>query len=198
MHRWGFAFDGQNAENIDYRMDCVLTMPRHADIKTHQVGDLCFQELRFGEIMMLLTRFDLRLTLLSAGLAMSLAGCGAARNPWDRVYPAAGKVTLNGKPISGAQVTLTPVDAEVPAKIRPTAVTHADGHFELGTLDTADGAPEGEYVVTVVWHPVEQTKAGAVRGDNKLPVRYARGETSGLKLHVDKGTRELPPLELKK
>lgn len=147
---------------------------------------------------MILPRFDLRHELLLAGLAMSLAGCGGARNPWDRVYPAAGKVTLDGKPIAGAQVTLTPVDAQVPAKIRPTAVTQADGHFELGTLDTADGAPEGEYVVTVVWHPVEQTKAGAVRGDNKLPVRYARGETSGLKVQVEKGKVELPPLELKK
>lgn len=147
---------------------------------------------------MLLTRFDLRHTLLLAGLAASLAGCGGAQNPWDRVYPAAGKVTLNGKPIAGAQVTLTPVNAEVPATIRPTAVSQADGQFTLGTLDTADGAPEGEYVVTVVWHPVEHTKAGAVRGDNKLPVRYARGETSGLKVQVEKGTRELPPLELKK
>src|SRR5688572_20250361 len=82
------------------------------------------------------------------------AGCGSGRPPWETVYPATGKLLFNGAPIAGAQITLTAKDSAVPASVRPSATTDADGAFKLGTYSLADGAPAGDYHVAVVWHPL--------------------------------------------
>ena len=52
----------------------------------------------------------------------------------------------DGSPLSGVQVTFKCDDP----KITATAVTDAEGNYELGTVEPGDGAPAGEYRVSVV------------------------------------------------
>lgn len=132
-----------------------------------------------------------------AWIACVCLGCDA-RKPWEITVPAHGQITLNGKPISGAQVTLYPVGAEVPSSVRPSATSGSDGKYKLTTHAREDGAPVGQYQVTVVWHPLVDSGTGPVRGDNKLPTRYSKPQTSTLVAAVESPGGSLPPLSLKK
>lgn len=129
-----------------------------------------------------------------------LVGCGGSKDPWDTVYPVKGTVKFEGKPISGAQVFLLPVDSKVPASVRPSATSSADGTFEVGTHSAKDGAPAGDYKISVVWYPLVQTEGGPVRGDNKLPPKYAKPESSELTATIkpEDGGTTLAVFELKK
>lgn len=126
-------------------------------------------------------------------------GTGCRRTlPWEKVQPVNGVVQFEGRPIAGAQVTLVPKDTQFPATIRPQGITNADGRFDLGTFDKADGAPAGEYGVSVVWHPLVDKGSGPTRGDNVLPAKYSQPDTSGLTVTIESAVGQLPPLELKK
>lgn len=129
-------------------------------------------------------------------VALVVVGCGKAPESWEVVHPVSGVLTYGGKPIAGAQVTLFPVDAKVPDAVRPTAVTEADGRFHLSTFAESDGAPAGDYRVSVIWHPVVHGEGGAVRGGNQLPVKYASPDSSGLTAKVDVGGSALSPIEV--
>lgn len=130
------------------------------------------------------------------GLVGVLSGCGSSL-PWETVYPAAGALTYEGQPLPGAQIILYPIDAAVPESIRPTATTKENGQFEISTHAEGDGAPAGEYRLAVVWHPLIQSEDGNVRGENYLPVKYSKPETSELTVHVDEGVTSIPTIDLK-
>jgi hypothetical protein len=128
-------------------------------------------------------------------LAASLAGCSKPQQPWEQVYPASGFVKYQGKPLSGALVTLIPEDAAVPSSVRPTAVTDDEGAFEVGTYSVADGAPAGKYKVLVLHYPVEGSAENPHAGPNDLPVIYAKAETTTLEVNIAEDENEIP-LEL--
>src|SRR5437762_3526860 len=65
------------------------------------------------------------------------------------VYPVRGKVLLEGKPAQGARVVFHPDDGGDVRTIKPQATVGADGTFVVSTYNSADGAPEGTYRVTV-------------------------------------------------
>ena len=64
-------------------------------------------------------------------------------------FPVEGRVLIRGQPAEGVQVFLHPCDAVQRGK--PRGVTDADGRFRLRTYHEGDGAPAGEYLVTVYW-----------------------------------------------
>lgn len=130
--------------------------------------------------------------------AVALAGCGEATKPWEIVVPASGKVTFEGKPVEGAELTLTPISPDVPATVRPSAKSGADGSFTLGTYGTGDGAPAGEYKVSAVWFKLVNSGGSMVRGDNALPAKYANPETSGVKVVIGDSETAIPAIDLKK
>ena len=76
------------------------------------------------------------------------------------------------------------------------ALVEADGTFTLSTYTANDGAPQGEYLVTVVW-PDPPRDARGRPGPNRLPERYAQPETSGLRARVADGPNEFT-FELKR
>jgi hypothetical protein len=110
-----------------------------------------------------------------------------------RVYPAEGLASLDGKPIPNASLFLHPVGAHGAQVPRPRAVLRADGSFVLGTYRSDDGAPAGEYKVTVEWFG---TSAPGGLPRNQLPPRYSRADTSGLTVRITEGKNQLPPLKL--
>jgi hypothetical protein len=82
---------------------------------------------------------------------LALAGCGGLK-----LVPVSGKVTLNGKPLSGGGVSFSP-DASRGNKARVSCLgrINAQGHYELSTSgvkgsDSGKGAPLGWYKVTLV------------------------------------------------
>jgi predicted small lipoprotein YifL len=130
-------------------------------------------------------------TLMIALFALAAAGCGS-KGPV--LVPVSGKVLVNGKPAEHAIVVLHPVTASDQPKPRGTVAT--DGSFTLTTNVTGDGAPPGEYRVTV-----EQWLAGAKADDpptSRLPAKYAKPETSGLTATVTDTATELKTIEIKR
>jgi hypothetical protein len=140
-------------------------------------------------------------SFVMAGVALSImipmAGCGKAKQPWEKVYPARGVVSFKGKALVGAQIILVPQDDSFPNSVRPSATSQEDGSFSLGTFSTADGAPAGDYKAVVLHYPVVGPKDNPVPGRNVLPAKYARPETTDLRVTISADAEELPPLELK-
>jgi hypothetical protein len=143
-------------------------------------------------------RSSLRLGGLTAVLGVTLL-CSAcdhepARKP---TFPAQGKVLYKGKPISPATVTLIPKDPS--QKERPTATTREDGSFKLSTYtkSPADGAPAGDYQVTVSWTPSVPAGNGEFEpGPNRLPKKYEKPESSGLNVKITEGPNQIQTFDL--
>lgn len=124
-------------------------------------------------------------------------GCSDGRRP---VYPVHGQVFYEDKPTPGALVLFHPVNDPDPRAPRPIARVNADGSFSPTTYNASDGAPAGEYAVTVAWvketdnqnAPKEEQKPPR----NLVPDRYGNPETSGFRLTIKAGPNELPPFRL--
>src|SRR5437588_618913 len=97
-----------------------------------------------------------------------------------------------------AIVTFHPVGTD-PAKLRPSAQTDAEGYFRLTTYENGDGAPEGQYAVTVTWFRSSTSKP--TEGDesmrNLLPLRYANPARSKLEATVSAGDNDLAPFRVR-
>lgn len=144
------------------------------------------------------------LKLLVLLQALFLVGCSGSSNP---PVPVSGKVLLNKKPVDGAVITFLSKDGGRSASAR----TEADGSFKLTTVNTGDGAPPGEYVVTIAKQESKVSTAdvdvsngkfgdaygqmmGAAASGNMskvmkdvLPAKYAKAAESGLIKTVVKG-----------
>jgi len=132
--------------------------------------------------------------LVLAALAL-LTGCGGGR---EETFPARGRVVLDGKPPVHALVVLHPIDGEASKdRPRPHGKVGENGTFVLTTYEPGDGAPPGEYAVTVEWWLAAKGRRGEdPPPTNRLPARYARPQTSGLRAVVAGGENELPDIRL--
>src|SRR5262249_40892081 len=126
-----------------------------------------------------------------------LSGCGDGRLP---VYPVRGQVFYEDKPTPGALVIFHPLNNPDPRARGLVARVRAEGSFSPTTYNTEDGAPAGEYAVTVAWvKDVDNqnvAKEDMKEQRNLLPDRYSKAETSGLRVEVKKGSNELEPFRL--
>lgn len=115
----------------------------------------------------------------------ALVGCGGAKAPWEKVVPASGVVSIDGKPLSGAQITLIPEDNKFPSSVRPRGTSKDDGTFAISTYKAGDGAPAGSYKALVLHYPIVGSKESPNAGPNDLPKKYSKVETTDLVLKVD-------------
>jgi hypothetical protein len=136
-------------------------------------------------------------TLLFAVL-LAIAGCGSQHADHPPVFPVSGQVTWNGQPLPNALLVLHPKGAADARAIPARGQTDQHGHFRLTTYETGDGAPVGEYTVTVAYHQLVATGSGYEPGPNLLPPKYASPETTDLTVRVAQGPNELPPLALRR
>lgn len=121
-------------------------------------------------------------------------GCGSSSTPSGQkpVHPVRGQVLVDGKPAVGAFVLFIPAQEPVGTPDpRPRATVNEDGSFTLSTYGTDDGAPAGEYLVTVTWSPEGRDD------EDKLQGRYQNPARSGLKATVKDGPNEIPAFKLK-
>jgi hypothetical protein len=125
-------------------------------------------------------------------LAVLCPACSSGRKP---VHPVRGRVLVNGKPAAQAQVLFHPVQNDE-TEPRPTGQTDDQGYFTLTSYANNDGAPEGEYAVTVTWFRVARSGKEELVPYNVLPPRYASQQTSRLRATVTPGSNELTPFQL--
>jgi hypothetical protein len=125
-------------------------------------------------------------------VAALLSGC--ARNTRKPVFPVRGQVFVDGKPAAGATLFFNPVEPD-PDAVAPFAVVDAGGSFSLTTYLTFDGAPAGEYVVTIRW-PGAPQRAEGERGPDRLKGLYGNPKNSTLRATVEKKSNELRPFRL--
>ena len=128
--------------------------------------------------------------LTAAVLVLAVAGCGGSRKP---VVSVRGQVMFRGKPANGALVVFNPVGQTDPKAVRPQGLVGSDGTFEVGTYGEKDGAPKGEYAVTVVWL-IENPRTK--KEWSPLPTRYMAPDQSGLRVTIHDGPNELQPFQL--
>jgi hypothetical protein len=67
----------------------------------------------------------------------------------------------------------------------------------LSSYEPDDGAPAGEFKVTVVWQePPPPNAVGVFAQKDRLRGRYTNPQTSTLTARVEQGGGELPPFQL--
>jgi hypothetical protein len=129
-------------------------------------------------------------------IVVALSGCSGGDKP--KLAPVTGLVTLDGQPVEGAAVMFVPTAGGRPAQ----GLTDAQGHFELMTFKTGDGALLGEHRVSVTKMTLSgvtttddglsgTTDPSAIKQEWLAPEKYATPETSGLTATVKKGMPEL-------
>lgn len=126
--------------------------------------------------------------LLSLGSAcLILAGCGGGGENRKACFPVSGELFVGGQPAAGAQVVLFPKQNAVAAEWEkgfPRGWVDATGGFRIGTYETDDGAPPGEYAAVVTW-PNESNEEEADSAErDRLRGRYADPAKSSLAVVV--------------
>lgn len=134
--------------------------------------------------------------IAALGLTLLALGCGKAQPERLPTFPVQGSITFKGQPIVGAVVALHPKNAPADKAISPHGNVTADGSFDITTYSRADGAPEGDYVVTVFWYKPVKKGADTVAGPNVIPNKYTSPETSDLIVKVAAGPNTLEPIRL--
>jgi hypothetical protein len=113
--------------------------------------------------------------------ALLAVGCGES---WLEVFPVSGSIKFNGQTPAGAQLVFHAVNPADPAAPAPKASVKPDGSFVVTSYQSGDGAPPGDYVVTVEWYQVD--KDGNV-GPNVVPKEYSDPKASPIKVTVAAG-----------
>jgi hypothetical protein len=139
--------------------------------------------------------FALVLSLLVSGLVSCSDGKVS-------LHPVKGKVLYRDTPAANVLVTFHPATGDDPRLQVPTGRTGDDGSFEISTGDDL-GAPEGKYIVTLIWM---QEKAGATKKapgvpatqmEDKLKGKYAEPKNSPFtNVTVSQGSNELATMKL--
>jgi len=100
---------------------------------------------------------------------------------------------INGEIPVGAQVYFLPLGAAIDSRgSRPYAAVGQDGTYSMTTYKAFDGAPPGEYAVTVVWPTNQHTPSSPDRLGNK----FDSIEEAPLKVNIIKGKNVIPPFNL--
>jgi hypothetical protein len=139
-------------------------------------------------------------SLITSAVACCILGftaCAAKKDSREAAtVPVTGKLFINNQPAVEARVTFVPTgkanDGFTP---NPYARVEADGSFSLSTYRAKDGAPVGDYAVTVVWTKAE-SPGGRERGPDLLKGRYAKPQQSPLRVQVVDGKNDLEPFRL--
>lgn len=104
---------------------------------------------------------------------------------------------MDGKPASSLQIQLhdkAGVDTQKPTF--PQATTDEQGNIIVSTYAEGDGAPAGEYTLTIAWQEFNALSR-SYSGADKLNKKYSDPKTSPVQLSVGDGkSNDLGNLEL--
>lgn len=131
--------------------------------------------------------------LILAIFLIAISGCGGNGNQSMsqtdlKLYPVTGRVLSGKQPVAAAKIEFKPKFEWQKEIAFPHATTSADGTYELETLTSADGAPAGDYNVSVsLADSQNQTGSGA----------YSDAAKSGLTATVKSSPTKVPDFILK-
>lgn len=137
-----------------------------------------------------------QLRFVARALSAGALAIGCSRGPAlpDNAVPVfkvTGNLTYKNAPMDGAVVSFHPASQPAGGRaLAPTGSADASGQYTLNTYLTADGAPSGEYVVTIYWPGPSSGKAPVADGEDKplapdrLKGAYADPKTSKLRATV--------------
>jgi hypothetical protein len=128
-------------------------------------------------------------------LLLCLCSASCSRETHRPVFPVHGQVFVRGTPATQARVTFHAVDPG--ETTRPSAVVEADGSFQLSTYLAHDGAPAGEYIVTVEWPSASRKQDELNAGPDLLKGRFRNPKSSPLRDRIEERPMELEPFRLK-
>lgn len=147
---------------------------------------------------------SLRIDLLSVTaffFLMTLAGgCGTRTPTAMKTYPVSGQIKINGKIPSRAEIRFKPAKPlEDPLKrsIEPYAIVKEDGSFRVSTYGDADGAPAGDYAVTVVWPKVTVEGGEETYGSDQLGNKFSDPRKPVTNIKVIEGDNVIPEIAIK-
>ena len=105
---------------------------------------------------------------------------------------------INGQPVGGVTVFLYSTDPNETEPTRPYATTNPDGTFTLTTTALNDGAPAGEYIVTVIYEPLDSPLSRPKGKPPAIDKKFSDPKTSPLRAKVEnKPKNVLDTLDLK-
>jgi hypothetical protein len=100
-------------------------------------------------------------------------------------------VTLNGQPLPRAAVTLHRyIETSKTYRAVSDGWTDETGRFQLSTYGRFDGAPEGEFIVTVRMAP-KLLNLGGPAEKSPIPERYSAPARSPLRVKITPATNDL-------
>lgn len=135
--------------------------------------------------------------LICLFLAVAAAGCGGSDDRID-TFPARGQVLWEGQPLSGALVVLHPQNASDPISLSARAETDDQGQFVLGTYDSEDGVPAGQYRITVHVHRLQKAGESFEPGPDLMPAKYSDPAQTELTASIAAGDNQIPLLNLRR
>jgi hypothetical protein len=127
-------------------------------------------------------------------VACTASSCAKHNKDELAVFPVTGRVFFDGKPTPGAIVILHPVGNPDQKRPNPRAVVNRDGTFRPTTYRTNDGAPAGDYVVTVDWR--KEGRGQRHKAASLLPAKYSETTQSPLHVTVEPKTDHFEPFEI--
>lgn len=74
------------------------------------------------------------------------AACGKDK---PKLVKVAGKLTLNGKPLTAGSIYFHPAKTNSFTKDNPSSILQEDGSFNMKTFPYGNGIPSGEYKITL-------------------------------------------------
>lgn len=120
-------------------------------------------------------------------IALCLTGCGDGLG----LVPVSGTVTLDDKPLSGAEIIFRPVDG------RPSlGVTDAEGKYTLRYLDDQNGAVPGKHQVSISTAG-DAAVSGGEDGNTKKVERVPAQYNSKSTLEVEVSSSNTGPTDFK-
>lgn len=144
-----------------------------------------------------------RLTCQFALLVIAAAsGCGGGPE-YETIptYPVTGRITVNGVPAKGALIRLHPKTPQSGTKypLMPSGKADEEGVYQLTTYENADGAPSGDYVVTIEWPDPDWRPPGGGMPPpppDRLKGRFAEPEKSEIEVTVVEEENQVEPITL--
>ncbi|MBM3995038.1 MAG: DUF4198 domain-containing protein [Planctomycetes bacterium] len=129
-----------------------------------------------------------------AAVLAGLVGCSPAGVP---THPVHGEIYYRGRPVAEAIVVFHPLGDNPATAIKPMAHTDAQGRFTLTTLTPGDGAPPGDYAITVELREAVLVGEEKTRtGQSLLAKRYSSPDKSPLRFRVMPGDNTVPRIEV--
>jgi hypothetical protein len=120
--------------------------------------------------------------LVAMGWMVCLTGCGAKSGAIPTI-PVEGKVTIDGKAPAGPfRIELQSDDAKIPVI---NGYVKADGSFKLTTNQPEDGAPEGNFKVTVGPDPLYPATTPNVKPTTLTIAKPTSGKVATVELNLE-------------